>query len=725
LNRLNQEQSPYLLQHAHNPVDWYAWKPEAFERARAEQKPILVSIGYSTCHWCHVMERESFENPDVAAMMNEWFVNIKVDREERPDVDAIYMEACQILTGGGGWPLNCFLTPEGKPFFAGTYYPPRPAFNRPSWPQVLQHLRRVWQEQRETALDQAEKLLGHIRNNDDVFIGREPDPVAPGFASELTDVSAKAALEGEMRLQNIFYKMRERFDRRDGGFGGAPKFPSTMALQYLLEYQYYTNSPEALDHVHLTLGKMVGGGIYDQLGGGFSRYATDSAWLVPHFEKMLYDNALLVGVLSETYKILGVEGGGRKVEGGGWKTEGASQPSTLYPLPSTLIKETIEETLEYVAREMTHPDGGFYAAQDADSEGVEGKFYVWDQSEIETLLGEEAPLFCAFYGVTKEGNWEEKNILWRPVSYEAFARHNQLEVDLLKKRLKKSRQTLLAARSKRIYPGLDDKVILGWNALMCSAYIQAYTALGHDYYKTAALRNLDFCLKNFASPPAALHPLPSAAPLKHSWKNGHAQYDAFLDDYAFLIAALVDAYQITFDLRYLQTAEKYTGFVLSYFFDPESGLFFYTGAQQTDVVLRKKDLYDNATPSGNSTMTHNLQRLGILLDRRDWREHAGHMVETMRGTIERFPMSFERWCAAMLHEIRPANEIAVIGDNAMEKAVSLQRRFIPNKVVAASEKPSEELPLLAGKTGEPDALIYVCRDFVCRQPVVQAEDLEI
>jgi uncharacterized protein YyaL (SSP411 family) len=666
MNRLQHETSPYLLQHAHNPVDWYAWQPEAFERAWAEQKPILVSIGYSTCHWCHVMERESFENEDIAAYMNENFINIKVDREERPDVDAIYMDACQILTGGGGWPLNCFLTPEGKPFYAGTYFPPRPAFNRPSWLQLLQHLANTWETKREVAYDQAEKLLAHISRNDDIFIKK---------TTSLTTIQPPSPPASN--LENIYYQMRERFDRVEGGFGGAPKFPSTMAIQYLLNYHHFTGNPESLEHALLSLDKMIQGGIYDQIGGGFARYATDREWLVPHFEKMLYDNALLVGVLSEAFKLTQKE----------------------------LYQETIEETLDYIRREMTSTDGGFYSAQDADSEGVEGKFYVWDKAEIEEILGEEAALFCAFYGVTEAGNWEEKNILWRPSTFEKFASANRLEVVDLKKRLKEGGEKLFAVRSKRIWPGLDDKMLLSWNALMTSAYSAAFTALGHEAYREAAVRNVAFLLKNCTHE--------NSGRLKHS----AAQKDAFLEDYAFFIAALTDVYQITFDVKYLQIAGKYVDHVLSSFHDSDTGLFYFTDVNQSDIILRKKDLYDNATPSGNSTMVHNLQRLGILLDRVAWRETAAQMLLTMRESVERYPLSFERWAIALMNETYPILEIAVVGDNAEQKALAIQREFLPNKVIAASKTSSEEMPLLSGKTGDADALIYLCRDFACQRPV--------
>jgi uncharacterized protein YyaL (SSP411 family) len=690
MNRLQYESSPYLLQHAHNPVDWYAWRPEAFARAKAENKPILVSIGYSTCHWCHVMERESFENPDIAALMNERYINIKVDREERPDVDAIYMDACQILTGGGGWPLNCFLTPEGKPFFAGTYYPPRPAHNRPSWMQVLQHLANIWETKREVAYEQADKLLSHIQRNDNVFLEKP--------ASELV-LQGDAAFTPAM-LENAFYQMREQFDRVEGGFGGAPKFPSSMAIQYLLHYHWFTGNSEALEHALLSLDKMIMGGIYDQIGGGFARYATDREWLVPHFEKMLYDNALLVMVLSEAYKLLHITG------------------SDVHQVPhrANLYRQTIEETLGFIQREMTHPMGGFYAAQDADSEGEEGKFYVWTRAEIENVLGEDADLFCAFYGVTPEGNWEHTNILWRPEAAEVFAIKNKWNVGMLQEQLQRCREKLFNVRAKRIPPGLDDKVLLGWNALMVSAYVHAFTAIGHETYRESATRNIEFVLENMT--------IGEESRLLHSWKDGRSEHTAVLEDYAFLIAALVDVWQITFNSRYLTLAEKYAEQVFGYFHDPESGLFFFTASDQADIILRKKDLYDNAAPSGNSTMVHNLQRLGILLDRQEWREKAAAMLLKMRSTVERYPLSFERWALAMMYEAHPYLEIAVLGANAPEKALMVQKRFLPNKVLAASRQNENGNPLLAGKLGAEDALIYVCRNYACQKPVQTLEDFD-
>ncbi len=679
MNRLQYESSPYLQQHAHNPVDWYAWKPEAFERARRENKPILVSIGYSTCHWCHVMERESFENPDVAAFMNEHFVNIKVDREERPDVDAIYMEACQIMTGGGGWPLNCFLTPEGKPFYAGTYFPPRPAYNRPSWLQLLQHMANAWETKRETVYEQAERLTTYLKRNDNVFL--EPLP------SQLTS----QPLPAQSALENIYYAMRDHFDRVEGGFGGAPKFPSSMALHFLLYYHRLADNAEALEHALFSLDKMIAGGIYDQLGGGFARYATDRAWLVPHFEKMLYDNALLVSVLVDACRLL------REKD-----DAPAQQRRKRY-------EETIVETLEFVCREMTHPGGAFYSALDADSEGREGKFYVWDKSEVEEVLGSDAETFCTLHGVSVQGNWEGTNILWRAVEIEDYAQQHGLDAEVLRQQVYQWRQRLFERRSQRTRPGLDDKVLLSWNALMASAYAQASTALGNDEYREAAVRNVDFLLQHLTHA--------NGRPL-HSWKDGNAQHAAVLEDYAFLIAALLDVWHVTFEQRYLDHAQRLTEQVYTYFYDEQTNMFFYTAADQTDVILRKKDLYDNATPSGNSTMAHNLQRLSILLDRGEWREHAAQMVEKMRPTLERYPLSFERWVLAYLFQVRPRPEVAIVGPGAVQEARDLQRHFCWNAVIAAAEHPSDAYPLLRGKAADGHTLLYyICQNYACQRPV--------
>ncbi|MBI1228187.1 MAG: DUF255 domain-containing protein [Bacteroidetes bacterium] len=673
MNHLQHETSPYLLQHANNPVDWHAWKPEAFEKAKKEDKPLLVSIGYSTCHWCHVMERESFEDHEVAEFMNENFVCIKVDREERPDVDQIYMEACQVMTGSGGWPLNCFLLPDGKPFYAGTYYPPMPAHGRPSWLQVLMNISDAYQNKRQTINDQAQRLTDIIQNSVNTF------------TSKLRVVNDDQPFS-EKLLRNIFQNLQKQFDVTNGGFGGAPKFPGTMTLNYLLAYHFYFGEKSALDHALLSLDKMAMGGIYDQLGGGFARYATDARWLVPHFEKMLYDNALLVGVLSDAYKITKKE----------------------------LYRETIKDTLAWVGREMTSDEGGFYSAQDADSEGVEGKFYVWEAAEVKKLLNEDFDIFSKFYDVTQNGNWEEKNILWQKVNFEEFAQSNGIPFVELKNRLQACREKLLEVRSKRIWPILDDKLLLDWNALMCSAYARAYAALGVDEYRKIAVRNINFLLKKFVQQ--------DGITLFHTYKDGRAQYDAFLDDYAYLIEALLTVAEITSDTSYILQAGRYIDFVFENFLDPTDKMFYFTSAKQKDVLIRRKDLFDSATPSGNSTMAHNLQRASILLAREDWREHASSMLLSLRDSIERYPSSFSQWAGCLIGEIFGHSEISIIGDDFSEIAKQLIQEYLPQKVLMANRESVVEFPLLEGKHGGEDTLIYLCQNYACQQPVSTIAD---
>lgn len=664
MNRLQHETSPYLRQHAHNPVDWYAWKPEAFGRAKAEDKPILVSIGYSTCHWCHVMERESFEDEQVAAFMNEHFINIKVDREERPDVDQIYMEACQAISGSGGWPLNCFLTPDGRPFFAGTYYPPRPAHNRPSWPQLLQYISEAFHTRREEVEDQANQLTEAIRKSDTVFLKKDALQIP---AEELFTPALAASM---------YKALMQQADTSHGGFGGAPKFPAAMSLRYLLDYHFLTGEEDALAHVELSLKKMILGGIYDQLGGGFARYSTTRDWLVPHFEKMLYDNALLVGLLADACRL---------------------KPDHLY-------KEAIEETLAFIDREMTSPEGGFYSALDADSEGVEGKFYVWTKQEIDDILGEDAPLFNDYYGVSEEGNWEGVNILHRGFRLRSTRRSGLSEAET----------RLFNERAKRIHPGLDDKVLLGWNALMVTACCKAYAALGRPACLQMAERNIQFLIEKFAEG--------EGPAMYHTYKEGKGQYDAFLEDYALLIEALIELFSINQDTSLLQRAGEYADHLIAGFLDPDSKLFYFTGAQQEDIILRRKDLYDSATPSGNSTMAHNLHRLGILLGRDDFTRLSVDMLRQVKGSVERYPSSFARWARALLYRVYPMQEVAVVGQNAEGHAKALNAAFVPNMVLMAATAADEAYPLLAGKGTGGDTNIYVCREYACQRPVKTVEE---
>lgn len=674
MNRLQHETSPYLLQHAHNPVDWYAWKPEAFSRAREEDKPILVSIGYSTCHWCHVMERESFEDEAVAAFMNEHFINIKVDREERPDVDQIYMDACQAISGSGGWPLNCFLLPDGRPFFAGTYYPPRPLGNRPSWMRLLEYMASSFREQRDKVEDQANLLTEAIQRNDTLFVSDQ----LPGAGQPIVD------REG---LQRLYRHLQGQFDATYGGFGGAPKFPGTMSLQYLLLHYHYFGEAAALQHVRLSLDKMIGGGIYDQLGGGFARYATDRAWLVPHFEKMLYDNALLVDLLADAYQLTGAHN----------------------------YREAIAATLAFIQREMTAPEGGFYSALDADSEGEEGKFYVWDQSEVEAVLGDEAALFCDFYGLSAAGNWEGHNILWRPYDEKAFSEKHEISLPELRDTLSRGRKALLQARNQRVRPGLDDKIILGWNALQIKAYARAAEVLGNEAYGQVAVNNLHFIWEHFLKE--------DGEGFYHVYKEGRRQYDAFLDDYAYLIDAMLAVYQLTFEPEYLEKAAELTDWVIAHFLDQNDNLFYFTSLKQTDILLRRKDLYDSATPSGNSTMLNNLLRLGILFDRDDWAQIARKMMAGTRESVEKYPTSLANWARGLVGEVFPMLEIAILGKNPWPVVEQLREKFLPGKVWMTSRQTTDAFPLLRGKSVTDDTKIYLCQNYTCQLPVSNIGEL--
>ncbi len=673
MNRLQYETSPYLLQHAHNPVDWHPWGKDALDKSRREDKLILVSIGYSTCHWCHVMERESFEDPDVAAFMNAHFVNIKVDREERPDVDQLFMEVCQIINGNGGWPLNCFLLPDGRPFFAGTYYPPRPMHNRPSWMQVLHRLYHAFIHRRAEVEAQAEQILSILKGAQERF--------APTLQT-----TPEAAPSPE-DLEPVFQGLRRGFDTTYGGFGGAPKFPSTMALDFLLRYGWWTKNEEALGHVFFSLEKMIRGGIYDQLGGGFARYATDAAWLVPHFEKMLYDNALLVSLLAEAHKMR----------------------------PSPLLEQAIRQTLEFIQREMSSPEGAFFSALDADSEGEEGKFYVWSYDELLEALGEERSWVAEWWGASPEGNWEGKNILHRPHEPEAFARAQGLSLHAMQHQLEEARGRLLQVRARRIRPGLDDKTLLDWNALQCSAYAKAFEALQEASYLEAARKNLGFLQTNLRRPDGGLY---------HTWKAGKAKIPAFLDDYAFLVQALLDVFEADQSLHWLEEARHWTTYVLEHFHDPAEPLFFFTEQNAVELPVRKKELYDNATPSGNAVMARNLRRLGIVFGEEEWVELSESMIARLRENIRKYPQAFGYWATAWLETLRPPFEIAVIGKQAPQLGRQVLGVYLPGRVLQTAPKPNPAFPLLnRGELPTDETWIFLCQNYSCRQPVKTMAEL--
>jgi uncharacterized protein len=673
-NKLIHETSPYLLQHAHNPVDWYPWGEEALQKAKEEDKPILVSIGYSACHWCHVMEKESFENEATAEIMNSHFINIKIDREERPDLDHIYMDAIQAMTGSGGWPLNVFLTPHAKPFYGGTYFPPVKVHNRPSWKEVLYGVSQAFKEKRNDIEEQAEQLTEHIHQSNSFGL-KTTSAVNIPFEERFIPQQAHLMFDNIMKAADTTW----------GGFGRAPKFPQTFTIQYLLRYHHFYKEEKALQQACLSIDKMIQGGIYDQLGGGFARYSTDTEWLAPHFEKMLYDNALLVSVLCEAYQLTKKES----------------------------YANVIRDTISFVQRELMNNEKGFYSALDADSEGEEGKYYVWSKHEIEDILGEDAELFRMYYDVTANGNWEGSNILRTLIPLYEFAEKHQLNLNDAEQKLKSCRHRLIAEREKRTRPQLDDKILLGWNALMNTACSKAYAALGEEQYKTLAEQNMQFLLERFEDR--------ESGAFFHTFKKT-VRYPAFLDDYAYIIQALLSLHEISGTSYYLKKASDLAEFVIVNFSEENTGYFFYTHQAQQDVIVRKKEVYDGAVPSGNAIMAHNLHQLGILLDRTDWRERAVGITEALSHAIIKYPTSFGAWANFLIELIVGTNEIAVVGKDSHGLAKKLLNFFIPNKVLQFAAKPADEFPLLSGKSVPEGTEIFLCRRYACKKPVKTAED---
>ncbi len=675
-NRLEKESSPYLLQHAHNPVDWYPWGNEALQKARQENKPVLVSIGYSACHWCHVMERESFEDDETAAIMNRHFVNIKIDREERPDLDHIYMEAVQAMTGSGGWPLNVFLTPEGKPFYGGTYFPPIRAYNRPSWKELLQSIAIAFHERRQDIETQSENLIDHLIASN-------------AFGIHESDQSNDADIFNKTNLSLIYENIMKVADKEKGGFGRAPKFPQTFIIQFLLQYYYYTKNDNALQQACLSLDKMIFGGIYDQVGGGFARYSTDEDWLVPHFEKMLYDNALLVTVMSQAYQLT------RRDH----------------------YKRAIIQTMDFVSRELSSGNGGFYSALDADSEGEEGKYYVWNKSEIDELLQGDASFFSSYYHITEKGNWEGKNILHVDISEEEFAQKENLPAGDVVARLHICRKKLLEYRLKRVAPLLDDKILLGWDALMISACCNAYAALGIRQYKDMAIAGMDFLWQNFRGDEINY--------FYHTNKKGHEAIPAFLDDYAFLIAALIQLQEVTGDAGYLQKAKILATWVIEHFSEEETGYFFFTNKYQQDIIIRKKEVYDGALPSGNAVMSINLFYLAAIFDIPDWKKRAQANCAMLAKVIISHPVSFGVWATMIQAVTYGIVEVVITGNGDKQENIckDFLRNFIPNRVFQSATNQNHEFPLLRDKPISKQPLIFLCKEYSCQNPVTEINDL--
>jgi len=676
-NKLINETSPYLLQHAHNPVDWFAWSEEALKKAKSENKVILVSIGYSACHWCHVMEKESFENETVALLMNENFVNIKIDREERPDLDHIYMDAVQAITGSGGWPLNVFLTPDAKPFYGGTYYPPVNAFNRSSWTEVLNGIAQSWKERKHEIEAQADNLLAHLSHSNNLI----KDKFSP--LNEEPSILFSLA-----HCHEIFANIMKSADKIWGGFGNAPKFPQTFTIQFLLQYQHLTGNKEALQQALLSLDKMLNGGIYDHIDGGLARYSTDTEWLAPHFEKMLYDNALLIDVLCDAWQITGNE----------------------------QYKAAILKTITFIKKELLSLDGGFYAALDADSEGVEGKFYVWQKNEIDHILKEDSALFCEYFDITENGNWEATNILRILKPVDQFLCVKKIAETEFKLLIKLCIEKLSAKRYERVKPSLDDKIILSWNALMLKAIAKAAIVLQDDSLKVMAQKNFQFIELNFQSPK-------ELAEMKHTYKNGVAKFSAFLDDYAYLIAAAIQLYELDYDLTYLNKAKKYAEHVIENFSDEENNFFYFTHKNQKDIVIRKKEIYDGATPSGNSIMALNLSKLSIVFNEPTFGERALNMLVSIKDSVIRYPSSFGIWASLLQQNFFKVNEISVIGANARKLSKEISLEYIPFKILMASENSNDSYPLLSQKNIAAVSLIYLCKNYTCLKPYKTSAEL--
>ena len=675
-NQLIDESSPYLLQHANNPVDWYPWGEEALSRARTEDKPIFLSIGYAACHWCHVMAHESFEDENTAAFMNENFINIKVDREERPDLDAIYMQATVAMTGSGGWPMSVFLTPDLKPFYAGTYFPPVQRYNMPAFRDLLAGLTRAWREEPDEIARVGSQVFSHLQQS---LANRQTSSTA--FQQEHLHGVAKALVEA--------------YDWGYGGWGAAPKFPQPMMIEFLLR-RYMAGDEEALKPAIHVLKAMSRGGMYDVVGGGFSRYSVDNFWRVPHFEKMLYDNAQLARVYLHAWQI-------------------TKDPH---------FKQIAVETLEFVGREMTHPAGGFYSSLDADSEGEEGKFYVWTLDEVREVLKEDSEFFEAAYGITPRGNWEGKTVLQRALDDSSLAVRFKLDPKTVATKLSDSHSKLLIARSARARPGTDDKILTAWNGLMLATFAEAARVFDEpslqQKYHTLAIRNAEFLLD-------ALRP---GGKLKRSWRHGKITNEVFLEDFAALILGLIELYQTDFQEKWFAAAQEFTKEMLNSFADPNGG-FFDTSSENKELLLRPKDLQDNATPSGNALGCEVLLKLAAFTDHGKYRDLAEKSLSLIVDQALRYPTSFARWLSAADFAFGNVKQVAVMyassADEARDLLQAIQFPYRPNMIVAAASYPAsanapsllEERPL---KDGKPT--VYVCEGFVCKMPVTSISELQ-
>ncbi len=661
-NALINESSPYLLQHAYNPVNWLPFTDAAFEKAKKENKPVLISIGYSACHWCHVMEHESFEDVEVAKLMNEHFINIKVDREERADVDMLYMQAVQLMTGQGGWPLNCFTLPDGRPIYGGTY------FNKSKWMDILTGLSNLYKENKEKAIEYAQNLTDGINQSELITTQKQNELV-------IDKKLLKASID----------KWKTGLDDEHGGPNRAPKFPLPSNYQYLLRYAILNKDEELLKHVDLTLTKMAYGGIYDQLHGGFARYSTDVLWKVPHFEKMLYDNSQLVSLYCEAYTLT----------------------------KNKLYKEIAIDTLSFVQKYWYTSEGCFYSAFDADSDGEEGKYYVWNQLDLKDLLGDNYELFANYYEINDKGYWEHGNyILMRAENlHETLTKFN-LTVEQLNEKIYACKEILKQESKSRLMPGLDDKAITSWNALMCTAYAKAYLSFGIKEYKEIALSSINFILNKLSN---------ANDTLLRTYKNGKAKIDAFLDDYAFTIEALQNIYLITQDEDYLLKAKSLSEIALAQFANEKSELFYYTNNSASQLVARTSEVSDNVIPASNSQMALNLFYLGTHFGKAEWTKKASEMLNCVAKEIKQYGPGYSNWACLALHLLYPFREIAIVGNNVNEKLLGLYAQGLTNTILAVSAKDSS-LPLLTNRFSSQKTMIYVCEQQSCKQPVETIEE---
>jgi uncharacterized protein len=659
-NRLQHASSPYLQEHADNPVDWYEWSDEALSKATKENKPLLISIGYASCHWCHVMERESFMDTAVVRVMNESFVCIKVDREERPDLDNIYMHACQLLNNGeAGWPLNAFALPDGKPFFAGTYY------SKETWLTLLKQISDSYKNKYSKVLLQANSITYGMIDSDSLLLKTE----------------STADLKNKTSYGSIFQKTINQIDPVYGGIRGKQKFPTPSLWEYLLQYHYLSGDSLALKTACNTLDKMALGGLYDHLGGGFARYSTDSLWRVPHFEKMLYDNGQLISLYAHAYQLTGNE----------------------------FYKTIFTETIDFIDRELTAASGGFYSSLNAETDGDEGGFYAWTNEAFTKAVGKEnTALLAAYYHVTPQGNWEKKrNVLFATEQPATFAEMNKFDAGNFNILLNKARKTLFTERNKRKKPAVDDKILTAWNAIMLKAYLDAFTATGNDPYLQKALANAAFLEKNMIG---------NDGRLLRSYKDGKASVDAFLDDYALLASAYLKLYQVTFNQQWLLLARKITDYAVVHFYDRPSGMFYYTSANAAKLVVRKTEIQDHVIPSSNATMATVLYSLATFYSDTSYLNKSIRMLTAMSGKMQEQPAYYAQWCQLAGWSTYGTFEVAVMGEDAVNKNLALQKQYLPVCLFMGS-KAEENLPLLQDKLQPGKTMIYVCSNATCKLPV--------